>query len=144
MNYPGSCKCKKWKVVVSVAAPLGSFNPRVCDCDYCESHPSAVISDPRMVIELIGVDEDLVVNANGARIAGFYHCNGCGDFLAVGCEINGRLRGAANALLLDRRDSLGEPVKIQPRLLSSAEKLARWGTLWGDLNVPVFAAGALP
>jgi hypothetical protein len=38
-------------------------------------------------------------------------------------------------LLLEQRDSLGESVQIQPRLLSSSEKLSRWGKLWGSLRV---------
>jgi hypothetical protein len=133
MNYSGSCKCKQWKIRVSIAEPLSGLNPRVCDCDYCRSHPSAVISDPRMTIELIGASGNLVVNRNGDRLASFYHCTGCGELLAVGCEIDGRQRGAVNGLLLDQKDSLGDSVPIQPRLLSREEKLSRWGKLWGTL-----------
>ena len=87
-----------------------------------------------MVIELIGDSGNVLANRNGDRLASFYHCVSCGDLLAVGCEIDGRLRGAVNALLLDQKDSLGESVPIQPRLLSSVEKLARWRKLWGELN----------
>lgn len=135
MKYFGSCKCKKWKISVSIAEPLGSLKPRVCDCDYCKSHPSAVISDPRMMIELVGANGNLVVDRNGDRLASFYRCSGCGELLAVGCDIDGRRCGAVNALLLEQRDSLGESVQIQPRLLSSSEKLSRWGKLWGSLRV---------
>lgn len=136
MNYLGSCKCKKWKISVSIAEPLGNLNPRVCDCDYCKLHPSAVISDPRMTIELLSDSGSLIVNKNGDALASFYHCKDCGDLLAVGCQIDGHCRGAVNALLLDQKNILGEPVSIQPRLLSSAEKLSRWVKIWGRLTVP--------
>src|SRR5690348_16984072 len=103
MNYSGSCHCGKWKIAVSSAKPLDAFNPRVCDCEYCQSHPSALISDPLMEIELIGDDGHVVRNKNGDQLATFFHCSGCGDLLAVGCNIDGRLRGAVNALLLEQR-----------------------------------------
>jgi hypothetical protein len=90
-----------------------------------------------MVIELLGKVEHLVTNKNGDQLASFYHCSSCGDLLAVGCEIDGQLRGAVNALLLDQRASLGTPVQIQPKFLPSAEKLSRWKTLWGKLTVDV-------
>ena len=87
-----------------------------------------------MAIELIGDSCNLVTDRNGDRLAAFYHCSGCGDLLAVGCCIEGHLRGAVNALLLDQKSSLGGCVAIQPRLLSGAEKVARWGKLWGSLR----------
>jgi hypothetical protein len=55
--------------------------------------------------------------------------------LAVGCEIQGRLRGAVNAILLEQRAELGEHVIIRPRLLAADEKLARWESLWGELAI---------
>jgi hypothetical protein len=134
MNHRGACNCKTWQVSVSTAQALSSFNPRICDCEYCQAHPSAVISDPSMIIELMGAHGNLNVQRNGDRLASFYHCIHCGDLLAVGCTIDDRLRGAVNALLLDQKGSLGESTKIQPRLLSSTEKLSRWGKLWGNLR----------
>lgn len=134
MNYSGSCKCKRWKISISSAESLGSFKPRVCDCDYCKRHPSAVISEPLMVIELISSSGSLATNRNGDLLAAFYHCRDCGELLAVGRCIDGLLRGAVNALLLDQKSLLGESLPIQPRLLSGAEKLARWSKLWGSLH----------
>lgn len=134
VNYSGSCKCKRWSIQVSLTEALSNLNPRVCDCDYCQSHPSALISNPRMEIQLLGDSANLVVNTNGDQLASFYLCGSCSELLAVGCAINGELRGAANALLLEQKDSLGNPMPIQPRLLSSAEKLSRWGRLWGTLK----------
>jgi hypothetical protein len=87
-----------------------------------------------MAIELLSDSGNLIVNKNGDALASFYHCKECGELLAVGCYIDGRLRGAVNALLLDQKNLLGESVSIQPRLLSGAEKLSRWNKLWGNLS----------
>lgn len=135
MDYFGSCTCKAWRVRVSFAEPLRELHPRVCDCEYCKAHPSAVTSHPKMQIELVGDPSGLTLAQNGDRLASFHHCSSCADLLAVGCEIKGRLRGAVNALLLDRRAELGEHVFIQPRLLAAADKLLRWEKLWGELAI---------
>lgn len=81
-------------------------------------------------------DKNLLnLEQNGDRLATFYHCTSCAEPLAVGCEIKGRLRGAVNAFLLERRAELGAQVAIQPRLLSATEKLQRWEKIWGELRV---------
>ena len=134
MHYLGSCKCKQWKLRVSTDEALGNLNPRVCDCEYCKSHPSAIISGSDMQIEFLGDRENITIDINGDELALFYRCKACGDLLAVGCEIDGQLRGAVNSSLLDRKDLLGSSVAIQPRLLSASEKMQRWGKLWGKLN----------
>ena len=113
--------------------PLGDFNPRSCDCDYCKNSPSAIISDPRMRVDLVG--GEITINTNGDQLANFYYCDSCGDLLAVGRDFNNQLRGAVNASLLRDSGQLGKTIEIQPRLLSADEKLNRWGKLWGQLNV---------
>jgi hypothetical protein len=133
MIYKGSCNCHRWQVEVEVTKPLGDFNPRSCDCDYCKNSPSAIISDPRMRVDLVG--GEITINANGDQLANFYYCDSCGDLLAVGRVFNNQLRGAVNANLLHDSDQLGKTIEIQPRLLSADEKLDRWGKLWGQLNV---------
>jgi len=132
MPYKGSCNCNQWQVEVSVAKPLGDLNPRICDCSYCKNNPSAIISDPNMVINLVG--DEITIKKNGDQLANFYYCDRCGDLLAVGCDLNGQLRGAVNANLLRNAHQLGKPINIQPQLLNASEKLDRWGKLWGVLN----------
>lgn len=134
MNYEGSCKCKQWRISVSVNTELGAFNPRVCDCDYCKANPWAIISARDMMIDLQGDRCNIREDKNGNQLATFYHCSRCNDLLAVGCAIEGESRGAVNALLLDQRESLGSAVQIQPRLLSAGEKIQRWNELWGVLR----------
>lgn len=132
IDYKGACSCNRWHIAIELDKPLSEFNPRICDCDYYQTHPSRIISDPNMIIELVGTEVSII--QNGDQLANFYCCKHCHDLLAVGCHLNGQLRGAVNADLLYRSDQLGESIQIQPRLLSSAEKLVRWGMLWGVLN----------
>jgi hypothetical protein len=96
-----------------------------------------------MVIELQGHGDNVDIDTNGDRLARFYRCGTCGDLLAVGCEIDGELRGAVNSEMLDQKDGFGEAVRIQPRLLSANEKLVRWGKLWGRLKMSAYSGSHL-
>ncbi len=132
MPHKGICSCNHWKVEVRLAGPLTNLNPRICDCDYCQANPSQIISDPDMSAVFTG--NDVLIKKNGDQLANLYYCEHCNDLLAVGCLIDSQLRGAINSTLLQDKSQLGEPVKIQPRLLSAVEKLERWGRLWGNLS----------
>ena len=128
----GSCSCGQWQVKVRVDRSIDDLNPRICDCNYCKAHPSAVISNPSMEIDLTG--GRATFDQNGDRLAKFFRCEGCGDLLAVGCLISDVMRGAVNSNLFGDTYHFGEPIQIQPWLLSSKEKLERWGKLWGVLS----------
>lgn len=130
-NIKNACSCGQWKAEISVKTSLKALNPRVCDCSYCKHYPSAVVSDPTMAIHLTG--GTLKTNTNGNQLATFYYCDSCGDFLAVGCHLQGVLRGAISATLLGDASELGDVLRIQPRLLNGSDKLKRWEGLWGLL-----------
>ena len=115
MIYKGSCKCGLWQANMDLAKSLRDLSPRVCDCEYCQSHPSAIVSDPEMTINLIG--DTPKISKNGDQLAGFYCCSQCNYLLAVGCNLKGTLRGAVNHALFGGAELFGEPIQIQPRLL---------------------------
>jgi hypothetical protein len=131
--YKGCCDCRCWQAEVITNKPLSDFNPRICDCDYCQQHTSGIISDPSMMVNLFG--GELTIRQNGDQFANFYYCKGCGQFLAVGCYLNDHLRGAINHSLLEHANQFNSPIYIQPRLLTAEQKLERWAELWGELKV---------
>ncbi|MEL6182529.1 MAG: hypothetical protein AAFS10_26465, partial [Myxococcota bacterium] len=120
MDYTGTCGCGRWNITVTTDHAPETLQPRVCDCSYCQAHPSEVISNPDLAIELYGdTPPGLAVRTTGDQLAQFYHCGSCGVLLAVGCTIDDQQRGAANALLLHERSRFGHPIPIQPRAASA-------------------------
>ncbi|MCO1334211.1 hypothetical protein MO867_07620 [Microbulbifer sp. OS29] len=85
-------------------------------------------------MSVVFIGDEISTKQNGDQLANFYHCKACNELLAVGCNINGQFRGAINSNLLQDVNQLGNPIKIQPRLLSAEEKLERWSNLWGALT----------
>ncbi len=56
MNYFSVCNCGKWRIKLLVSILTMDLIPRVCDCGFCQSHPSAMISDTEMTVNLSGRD----------------------------------------------------------------------------------------
>ena len=128
----GSCSCGQWQVRIKVGKPISELIPRICDCDYCKSNPSAIVSDPSMKIELDG--GKAIFDQNGDRQAKFYRCEKCNELLAVGCIIEGKLRGAVNSNLFCDTYAFSDPLQIQPWKLTSIQRMERWSKLWGLLS----------
>lgn len=135
MKYLGKCKCGNSSVMLEGVESLGVLKPRICDCEYCKKNPSALVSGPNLTVTILSLEGEFITKRNGSGQAEFYQCRGCNQLLAVGTVISGQSKGALNANLLDHREELGTPIAIQPRLLSSNEKVDRWSRIWGILNV---------
>ncbi len=134
METTGNCRCNAVTVRVSADIQTGELQPRRCDCDYCRSKPSGLISHPSMQVS-VGVPlSALKAEKNGDRLATFFRCKTCDDLIAVGGEIDGEWRGAVNADLLACRAEFGDDVAISPKTLSPSEKQARWKMLWGRIT----------
>ncbi len=50
--YTGGCSCGAVQVELELPKALETYAPRQCDCDFCEEHDGAYISDPdgRLVV----------------------------------------------------------------------------------------------
>ena len=136
MKYLAQCSCGKNEVVVDAAIDFEKLVPRSCDCDSCRSLslPAAMVSDPALHISIVKENAGLQIRKNGSKHASFLHCKSCGQLLAVAANIEGKYRGAVNAFLF-KSIKFKEPIQIQPRLLSQAEKIQRWKEIWGSLNI---------
>ena len=131
MIYQGRCTCGEWNIDLEFTQPTKILSPRICDCEYCKSNPSKIISAPDLAAKFFG--GSCKIRKNGDQLANFYYCTGCSQLLAVGCYINGSLLGAINCGLFPDKVKFGAPVNVQPRFLSSEEKIDRWGKLWGKI-----------
>ena len=134
MNLIGNCKCGKVKVSVSAEVDAITLNPRVCDCEYCQSHPSKIISHLAMKINLSIPFSEFKIDMNGDRLAGFYRCRDCDSLVFVGCRIDGVMRGAVNSEFFPSDIEFGDILKISPKHLSANEKIKRWSDLWGIVS----------
>jgi len=94
-----------------------------------------MVSDPKLVIEIDSGNSEFLIRANGSGQAAFYHCMSCEQLLAVGANIAKQSKGAVNALVCDDRERFAKPIRVQPRLLSADEKVARWAMIWGQLII---------
>lgn len=131
-HYEGGCSCGGWTVGLELQQPLESLTPRRCSCEFCQQHPSVIVSAPELRAKFSGGTAR--TRTNGERLAVFYYCGECDELLAVGASIQGVLRGAVNSALLPASHALGEPMLVRPQGLDAEAKVERWGRLWGMLT----------
>lgn len=134
MKISGTCKCGNCEVVAEGPIELSELVPRFCDCEYCQQHPSAVVSNSKMLVS-VKSKSSIYTAFNGSNQATFYHCQDCNQLLAVGATLGEVSLGAVNAFLFGDLSQFAEPISIQPWLLSPSEKVARWSKVWGGLKV---------
>ena len=84
----GSCFCKNISFVMELTQPLNQYNPRECNCDFCQKHGSAAISDKDGTLDIKIKDLQLLSKFwQGSNLAEFLICKICGVFVAV-CYAN--------------------------------------------------------
>lgn len=110
--------------------------PRACDCDFCQRHGAAWVSDPRGALQIRAGDAALLRYRQGSGQAEFLLCGHCGVLVAVVArDADGRLIGAANRNAFDTRDMFASSVPASPQQLAAAAKLDRWTQLWTPATV---------
>ena len=136
MDYSACCHCKKIGVSLTLARPIDSYQPRACDCSFCQLHAVTYIS---------AVDCALSIHPNGAlrqlkqgsAQATFWQCTACYQIIAAthafGDGID-PLRGAVNSQLFSHQYQLPAPVSVSPQRLTPADKRKRWLSSWLTVN----------
>ncbi len=137
MECSGVCKCGEIEIEVLTQEDSLNIRPRVCDCDYCKKNPSQLVSHPDMKIHVQHPLQKLNVEKNGDGLASFFRCSKCHELIFVGCVLNGALRGAVNASILDCDGGFGDILHISPKSLGPDEKMERWDKLWGTVHESV-------
>jgi len=134
MLAKGQCRCGKVEFKTELPLPLEDYHPRECDCDFCISRGIQYVSDPDGILFL----QKQYLNDSlkqGDRLADFIVCSQCDDVIAVVFRDKNQQKAAINATLLNQYKDLGKPLTVSPKLLDSAEKVARWQSLWLELII---------
>ncbi|MEM9387685.1 MAG: aldehyde-activating protein [Pseudomonadota bacterium] len=132
--HTGSCTCGDCSVSIVLPEPLSSYTPRACDCGFCVPRGVAYLSAPQARISLRSVS-GWRRDQQGSRQAFFLSCTLCGELLAVVAELEDGWRGAVNARQLEDRELLREAQPASPKGLDGSGKRARWGSLWGRVEM---------
>lgn len=133
-THEGSCACGACGYTIALDAPLNTYQPRACDCDYCTARGIAYLSAPTARITLTAT-RPWQRERQGSEQAEFLSCPHCADVLAVIARFEHDIRGAVNGRLLKESGRLGGAVTASPKSLEPATKRERWRTLWGRVQL---------
>jgi hypothetical protein len=129
--FNGKCYCGNIHLTVTLSRDPSAVNPRACDCDFCQKHGAAYVSDPRGSLDIRIKDEGEVGRfQQGSEIAEMLLCRRCGVLVAALFRDVDRLFGTLNVKALDRRADFGTAVPASPKSLAPDEKTGRWRELW--------------
>lgn len=118
-----------------------TYNPRACDCDFCQMHGAVYVSDAQgaLVIQLEN-ERATARYRQGSGQAEFLGCRNCGVLVGALYGYDGLLHAAVNVRALDVRAHFGSAQIASPKALSDDEKSQRWRDLWFS-NVSIVAVG---
>jgi hypothetical protein len=131
LTLHGGCHCGRIRVRAELSQAPGCYSVRACDCDFCQKHAAAYLSDPagRLYLRFRSQSE---VNCyrQGSEAAELLLCAHCGVLVAVRYGAEDNTYGAINVRALEEAPEFGARTPVSPRTLSPAEKIARWKQLW--------------
>jgi hypothetical protein len=136
-KYVGGCHCGNIAFEVEFTGKPDSYNPRVCDCDFCRKHAASYVSDPQGSLLIHIKDErNLGKYRQGSGIADFLLCRNCGVLVGVTFQTDGRLYATVNSKSIDGGPHFGEETPVSPSMLSDSEKTERWKDIWfGNVSI---------
>lgn len=128
----GSCYCENVVFEMELSKPSREYGPRSCDCDFCQKHGAAYVSDPHgsLAFRVKKMERLRKYRQDAVKgIAEFLHCADCGVLVGVIHRDGKKVFGAVNALAVDGAE-FGEKTSVSPRLLPTEEKTRRWKQMW--------------
>lgn len=124
-----ACHCARVLVEVEMSRDTADYVPRACDCDFCQMHGAAYVSDPHGTLTFRTNDRGTIRRyRQGAELADMLFCRHCGVLLGVVFEDPASVYGAVNARLFFQQ--FGEPATASPKTLGPTDKVERWKKLW--------------
>ena len=94
-QYEGGCSCGSVRVDLKLPAKIDNYALRECDCEFCQTHNGAYVSDPAGALRIV-TDLPLVEVKQGDEIAIMFHCAKCNDLISAAAALKGGLRGNVN------------------------------------------------
>ena len=130
-DISGGCYCGNIRLNASFSKELSAYNPRACDCDFCEKHAAAYVSDPGGSLR-IQIRNELEVSRfrQGSNTAEMLICRLCGVLVGAVYLHSDRIFGTLNLKALDSREAFGPQLPVSPKRLSADLKTQRWRDLW--------------
>jgi len=134
MHFSSSCKCGAVTLSLQLTGPIEGFEPRACDCDFCQSNAIVYLSDPQGELCIECADDALASVRQGSEQAKFWRCARCEQVVAVTHSFDSGPKGAVNVRLFADRYELGEPSSVSPRLHSPEVERNSWRALWMNVS----------
>ena len=127
----GGCHCGNILVDLELSRAPGTYNPRVCDCDFCRKHGASYLSDPDGSLHIHVKDAHFLGKyRQGSGIADCLLCSNCGVLVGVAYQNDGQLFAAVNSQVVEEGTSFGEKKVVSPKTLTAREKTERWKGIW--------------
>ncbi|ACQ92323.1 glutathione-dependent formaldehyde-activating GFA [Tolumonas auensis DSM 9187] len=124
------CHCGNITAMVELTSPPSTLNPRACDCDFCRKHGAAYVSDPKGKLTISVREPELLGKYHqGSGTADFLFCRQCGVLVGVSFQQEQNMYATINARIIENA-VFGDTCSASPKKLSTAEKIARWQTVW--------------
>ena len=131
LHHLGSCHCGNIRFQATLPSSLGTYQPRACDCDFCQKHGAAYVSDPAGEVVFDVADSNLLSTyRQGSGTAGFLLCKACGVVVGVNYNESAAQYAALNARAFADYALFGEGVTVSPKQLSGDDKKKRWSEVW--------------
>ncbi len=128
-NYVASCRCGNAQMKLTLPKDIEFYTPRQCDCEYCQQHQAAYLSDADGSLQ-ISCSQPLIEAHQGSNQASFHHCPKCQQLVAVTALFADGLKGTVNSQLFAKHYPLQQPLLVSPQQLSAEQKRQRWQQLW--------------
>jgi len=127
----GGCYCGNVRLEIELTRELPYYQPRACDCGFCSKHGAAYLSDPQGSLRIRIADPAATTRyRQGNELAEMLLCNQCGVLVGALYQADGRTYATVNVRAIEGNWPFGQPQSVAPRLLSGAQKVARWRSLW--------------
>jgi hypothetical protein len=132
--YQGCCACQQVGFEISLSQPLGDYQQRQCDCDFCTDHNIVWLSDNKGSVCYLGASSPKVnFLVQGDNAAEFIQCAQCQVIIGVQTMIGKTVYSAVNAQCLPEDVDFSKSSNkliVSPKTLTLEQKQSRWQQVW--------------